>query len=279
MKKALIIPNSAKAGAEALTASVIDKLKSLGIDAEVNFSFWKEKNAEPDLDFSCDADVIIVIGGDGSVLDAAKYSYAHDIPILCINLGKIGYLSELEPTTLDTLDAFVTGEYFVNEKMMLEVSYSGDGNVKKYAVNDVVISHETFLGIANINLEDAVGNSINYRADGLIVATPQGSTAYSLSAGGPVLAHDVESIIVTPVCAHSFFNRSVLFNSAEKIKVKNLNNDVLKVSTDGRLSFELASGEFVSIKKAKTGLKTVSFSKNSMFSNLFRKMRILEESN
>ena len=220
MKKALIIPNSAKAGAESLTASVIDKLKSLCIDAEVNFSFWKEKNAEPDLDFSCDADVIIVIGGDGSVLDAAKYSYAHDIPILCINLGKMGYLSELEPTTLDTLDAFVTGEYFVNEKMMLEVSYSGDGNVKKYAVNDVVISHETFLGIANINLEDAVGNSINYRADGLIVATPQGSTAYSLSAGGPVLAHDVESIIVTPVCAHSFFNRSVLFNSAEKIKVK-----------------------------------------------------------
>lgn len=279
MKKALIIPNIVKSGADTLTASVVAKLTDIGILSEVKGDFWRDKDAEPNLDFSTDADVIIVIGGDGSVLDAAKYSYEHGIPIFCINLGKVGYLSEVEPTALDTLDALVSGEYFIDEKLLLEVTYSNNPGVKQYAVNDVVISHDSFLGIANIHLEDATGNAISYRADGLIIATPQGSTAYSLSAGGPVVAHNVESIIVTPVCAHSFFNRSVLFNSSDEIKVKNLNNDILKVSTDGRLSFELAPEEFVSIKKASVGLKTVSFSKNSMFSNLFKKMRILEENN
>ena len=279
MKKALIIPNSAKEGAETLTASVAEKLESIGIASCIKRDFWNSDGMEPNLDFSTDADVVIIIGGDGSVLDVAKYSYEHKIPMFGVNLGKVGYLSEVEPGALDMLDALVSGGYAIDEKMLLEVTYSNDDKIKYYAVNDVVISHDSFLGIANIHLEDITGNSISYRADGLIVATPQGSTAYSLSAGGPVVAHNVESIIVTPVCAHSFFNRSVLFNSSDEIKVKNLNNDMLKVSTDGRLCFELSPGEFVSVKKAKFGLKMVSFSENSMFSNLFKKMRILEENN
>ena len=278
MKKAVIITNSTKDAGLSVTSAVACKLKSLGISAEIKSDF-SPFDEETD-DFFIGADVIIVVGGDGSVLDAAKYSYKHAIPILCVNLGKVGYLSEIEPDALDALDALVTGEYYQDEKMMLEVTYSKAGRaVSRYAVNDVVISHDSFLGIANIHLEDIAGNSIKYRADGLIVATPQGSTAYSLSAGGPVVAHDVESIIVTPVCAHSFFNRSVIFNSHDAITVKNINDDLLKVSTDGRLSFELAPGESVTVKRAEIGLRMISFSKNSMFSNLFKKMKMLEDKN
>ncbi len=280
MKKAVIIANSTKDAELSVTSAVADKLERLGITVRIKTDFLAGDAALDSEDFPNDADVIIVVGGDGSVLDAAKYSYQHGIPILCVNLGKVGYLSEVEPDSLDTLDSLVTGDYSIDEKMMLEVCYDGaGGRISRYAVNDVVISHDSFLGIANIRLEDSAGNSIKYRADGLIVATPQGSTAYSLSAGGPVVAHDVESIIVTPVCAHSFFNRSVLFNSADVLRVENVNNDVLKVSADGRLSFELAPGECATVRRADMKLHTVSFSKNSMFSNLFKKMRMLEDKN
>ena len=280
MKKAVIIPNNTKDVELRVTGAVVQKLESLGISVHIKSDFTVDEASSASENFPIDADVIIVVGGDGSVLDAAKYSYQYCIPILCVNLGKVGYLSEIEPDSLDTLDALITGDYFLDEKMMLEVSYVGcGGNISRYAVNDIVVSHDTYLGIANIYLEDSAGNSINYRADGLIVATPLGSTAYSLSAGGPVVAHDVESIIVTPVCAHSFFNRSVLFNSADEIKLKNVNNDILKVSADGRLSFELAPGESATVKRAKSGLRMISFSKNSRFSNLFKKMRMLEDKN
>ena len=180
------------------------------------------------------------------------------------------------------LSRLSTGKYGIKEKMLLSVSKLGCESevfTNKYALNDIVISQHTELGVAKIKISDSLGNTVKYRADGVLFSTPQGSTSYSLSAGGPVVAHDVDTLIMTPICPHSFFNRSVLFNSNEVITVENLGKDALAVSVDGRCLDVLGEGESCAIKKACKKIKILTFSKNSMFANLFKKMGVLEELN
>ena len=276
MKKALIIPNPKKDPDLKVTYKVRDKLVSLGIESEIEENFV-EKSSPSEESIGDGFDFLVVVGGDGTVIDAAWYAIDKDIPLLGVNLGRVGYLSEVEPNSLDQLDFIAEGKFSVSERMLLSIDSEFCINRHRYAVNDIVISHESYLGIADIRLEDSVGNSIKYRSDGLILSTPQGSTAYSLSAGGPVVAHDVDSIIATPVCAHSFFNRSVVFNSREHIRITNISSDPLNISVDGRYTGSLPPGKSCSIAQAEKRLKMINLSKNSMFSNLFKKMKMLED--
>ncbi|MBQ8372090.1 MAG: NAD(+)/NADH kinase [Clostridia bacterium] len=275
MKKAVIIPNANKDAGLAVSSAVVSRLLAGGITPYVKAGIVLDGAVEYEV-FPDDCDLIIVIGGDGSVIDASELSIENDVPILGVNLGKVGYLSEVEPSELDSLDKLLSGEYEISEKMLLEVVGAED-NRHKYAVNDIVFSHSNYLGIAEFGLSDSIGNQINYRADGVIFSTPQGSTAYSLSAGGPVVAHDVDGILVTPVCPHSFFNRSVMFNSGEVITVCNYSDDTLNISIDGRLGITIEKDGVCSVKRSEKSLKMLTFSKNSMFSNLFRKMKIMED--
>ena len=119
--------------------------------------------------------MVISVGGDGSILDASVTALLWDIPLLGVNLGKVGYLSEVEPDNLDILARLFSGEYTVEEKMLLTVAAVRDGaaeRAERLAVNDVIISHDTFLGIADFTLENSVGDCVKYRADGLILSTP-----------------------------------------------------------------------------------------------------------
>ena len=277
MKKAVIITNSIKDTDYAVTRRVAERLLSNGIlplvavgasDMPSGVSTYKE--------LPTDADFLIVVGGDGSVIDASPHAVECGIPLLAVNLGKVGYLAAVEPDELELLDRLGTGEYDIDERMLLTVSKDGE-EYPALAVNDVVISHESYLGISRIRVSDGHGNTIGYRADGVILATPQGSTAYSLSSGGPIVAHGVESILLTPVCPHSFFNRSVIFDAGEQLTVTNHGTNRLNISIDGRHCDSLITGESCTVRAAGKRLKTVSFSENSMFRNLFKKMRILED--
>lgn len=282
MKTAVLIPNTKNDKDLSVTARVAKKLNSIGITGYIDSSIEGAPDELIKYDFfPNNADVLIVIGGDGSVIDASAYAIDNDIPLIGINLGKVGYLSEVEPDNIDLLDKLVEGEYAVNERILLTVALPESGAnrdaLSRLAVNDIVISHDSYLGIADFRLQDSLGNTIKYRADGVIISTPQGSTAYSLSAGGPVIAHDVEGILVTPVCPHSFFNRSVLFNACETLKITNIGEPSLNISIDGRLALTLERGNYCTVRTAKKRMKMLSFSNNSMFSNLFRKMRIMED--
>ena len=284
MKKIVVIPNSIKDKEYKVTALACDKLISLGLKVSLSEKYRSicTHSVEYYDSFPTDADLIIVVGGDGSIIDATKYSVRYSVPILGINLGKVGYLSEVEPQDLSPLDSLVTGEYAIEERMLIEALVIGDSKDTMerqdiFAVNDVVISHDTYLGLADIKLEDSFGNAIKYRADGVILSTPLGSTAYSLSAGGPIVAHNVDSILVTPVCAHSFFNRSVLFSADELIKVTNIGNGTLNVSIDGRHFAVIDEGGECLIKRSCKRIKMLTFSNNRMFSNLFKKMKMLED--
>ncbi len=282
MKNIAIIPNPTKDLGLAVTKSLADKLISLGAVVYIEEKYaldFKDKAVLYSTIPSC-VELIIVVGGDGSMLDASVTAIEKNIPLLGVNLGKVGYLSEVEPYNLDILSGLFTGEYTVEEKMLLSLTHiSGDRCEvsERLAVNDIIASHDTYLGIADFILENSAGDSVKYRADGLILSTPAGSTAYSLSAGGPIVSHDIDSIVATPICPHSFFNRSIIFKASEEIKLKNTSKNPLNVSIDGRCFKSVQSGEECIIKTADKKLKVLTFSKNNMFSTLFKKMRILED--
>ncbi len=276
MKKALIIPNPKKDPGLTVTYKVKEKLFSLGVDSYIEEHFIEKSTENYKIDRDS-FDFLVVVGGDGTLIDAARYAIVRDIPIIGVNLGRVGYLSEIEPEAIDQLESLANGTASVSERMLLSIESPFCDEAHRYAVNDIVISHESYLGIASIRLEDSAGNSIKYRSDGLILSTPQGSTAYSLSAGGPIVAHDLDSVIATPVCAHSFFNRSVIFNAGEHIKVTNISNDPLNVSVDGRFVGSLPPGESCTVSRADKRMKMFTLLKNSMFSNLFNKMKMLED--
>ena len=279
MKKIVIIPNTVKDKNFAITDKVVAKLISLDFAVYVSNDLGYNNGTVCTYDdIPCDVDLIIVVGGDGSVIDASEVAIRGDIPILGINLGKVGYLTEVEVDNLDVLDNLATGDYSITEKMLLSVEVEGaDSPCERYAVNDITISRDSFVHIADVGVEDSIGNVLKLRADGLILATPQGSTAYSFSSGGPILAHDVASILLTPVSPHSFFNRSVIFNSSEIIKITNFGTSALNVFVDGRCVFDLLPGNSCRVNKAEKSFKVLTFTRNSMFSSLFRKMRVLGE--
>ena len=279
MKRIVIIPNTAKDKDFSVTDKVVAKLLTLGATVYVSNTVGYNNSAVCAYGHMPDGvDLIIVVGGDGSVIDASESAIENNIPILGVNLGKVGYLTEVEVDNLDVLDSLSTGDYSITEKMLLSVDLDGnDAPCERYAVNDITISRDSFVHIADIGVEDSIGNVLKLRADGLILATPQGSTAYSFSSGGPILAHDVASILLTPVSPHSFFNRSVIFNSSEIIKITNFGSSSLNVFVDGRCVFDLLPGKSCRVNKAGKTFKVLTFTKNSMFSSLFRKMRVLGE--
>ena len=282
MKNIAIIPNLSKNMADGVVSCLIDKLYDLGFklySASKYAKGFKDKVEAYD-QFPDDMDLIIVVGGDGSVLDASVDAIAADVPLIGVNLGKVGYLSEVEPDNLDVFSRLTEGSYTIEERMLLSVALKksdGVSSVTRYAVNDVVISHDSYLGIADFKIENSRGESVKYRADGIILATPTGSTAYSLSAGGPVVSPDVDMILATPVCPHSFFNRSILFNAKEEISVTNNGSPELNVSIDGRRIATLSCGEVCTVSVAEKRLRILTFSKDNMFSTLFKKMRIMED--
>ena len=282
MKNILIVPNKNKDVGLKVSEKVAKLLSanSANVYVEEKYTTTLSNYAEAVSTVPEAIDLIIVIGGDGSVLDASVYAVEKKIPILGVNLGKLGYLAELDVDNVEMQSRLFTGEYTIEDKMLLEVSRVSNGKIhtsERLAVNDIIISHDTFLGIADFRLEKSDGECVRYRADGMIFSTPVGSTAYSLSAGGPIVAHGINSILVTPIAPHSFFNRSIIFSPSDKLKIKNNEDTELKISVDGRFFAAINSGEECVVTSSSKTLKMLSFNQNNNFSTLFKKMRILED--
>ena len=281
MKSIVIIPNILKDTDLAVSSRVSEYLVSCGATVYVDEKLGSDLggSAKAYSTIPADAELIVVIGVDGSIIDDSVPEIEHDLPVLGINLGNLGYLAELEPDDISQLKRLFSGEYKVEEKMLLSVAVVRDGKTvlsPRLALNDVIISHESYLGLAELALTDSNGSTVKYRADGLIISTPVGSTAYSLSAGGPILSHDIDSILATPICPHSFFNRSIIFNPSEQLTLCNHGTDTLNITVDGRLFAELAKGESCVVKAADKRFRMLTFSHGNMFSTLFGKMKRFE---
>lgn len=221
-------------------------------------------------------DVVISIGGDGTLIHAAKkYAMPFDKPILGINTGRLGFLTRMEQNELDFLKRLFDGNFKIENRMMLELRYLKlDGQSKVYtALNDVVLSRGSLSRIIDLTI-DCDGKPVNsYRADGLIFSTPTGSTAYSLSAGGPVVEPSVECIVMSPICPHSLFSRTIVYAADRTITVGTLfeHTNRAYVTIDGVEGFPIQPGDRVSIRKSDHYAKLICFDQ-SFFEILSKKM-------
>lgn len=223
------------------------------------------------------ADMIIVLGGDGTIMESARKAALRGTPVLGINLGRVGYLAELEMNELHLLDAVMEGKYRLDERAMLnaEIVSGGGQKVKQvgYALNDAVISNGFVSRIIDLQLSEGGTFINNYRADGLIIATPTGSTAYSMSAGGPVADPRISCFCVTPVCPHMLSARPILFPDDAVLEVKHVckREKVLYLTLDGKLNYELMRNDVVRITKSELTASIIRAKDRSFYDKLRQK--------
>ena len=227
------------------------------------------------------ADLCIVLGGDGSILDAVRRTAGYDIPIFGINLGRIGYMAEVEPGETEYLDRLFSGEYMLDERMMLEVTHEREGKIiqKSFALNDAVVSKGSVSKVVEIELYREQKKITRYRADGIIFATPTGSTAYSMSAGGPIIDPHIECICVTPVCPHSLGQRPLIFPKHAILCAKNISSreKELYLTLDGNVNFALAYGDTVQIKSAPYKARHIRVKDFNFYDTVVQKIKNMGE--
>lgn len=224
-------------------------------------------------DIYATCELVVVLGGDGFILDAARRAAPVGLPILGVNLGRVGYMTELETDELSLLDKYFSGEYRIDERAMLEISVISSNGGKKFssfALNDVVIANGSTARIVDLLLMEDGETISSYRADGLIVATPTGSTAYSLSAGGPIVDPKLSCFCVTPVCPHSLGARPLVFPDTAKLQVKNIcsREKVLHITVDGKATFDMFYGDVVEITKSEMKTRLVRIKSGGFYSKI-----------
>lgn len=225
-----------------------------------------------------EADLVIALGGDGTILDCAKKMAIRGKPILGINLGHLGYMAELEMHELSALDKIIEGDYALDERAMMDIQVldkNGNSKYQSYALNDAVISNDGVSKIINLELYAEDNLVTSYRADGLIVSTPTGSTAYSMSAGGSIADPKVKCMLVTPICPHSFIARQLIFSDETPLKIKNVSvrEKSLMLTLDGKSNCELFRDDQVKISKSELTVKLVRLKDCSFYGILSQKMK------
>ena len=220
-----------------------------------------------------EAELVIVLGGDGAVLDTARRVASTGTPILGINMGRVGYMSELEMDELQMLSRVFEGKYKIDERAMLEaevISGKGMRKFSEFALNEATVTNGNAARIVDLQLSDGDELVYTYRADGLVIATPTGSTAYSLSAGGPIVDPKLACLCVTPICPHTFSARPLVFPDTADLRVKNIcvRERVLKLTLDGRAAYDLYYGDQVAIRRSPLTVKLVRVKEESFYSKI-----------
>ena len=220
-----------------------------------------------------DSELVVVLGGDGAMLDASRRTAPVGIPILGINMGRVGYMTELEMDELDLLDRVFEGRYTIDERTLLQAQVraaSGQSKFCSYALNEAAITNGSAARIVDLQLSDGDELIYTYRADGLVVATPTGSTAYSLSAGGPIVDPKLSCFCVTPICSHSLLARPLVFPDTAELRIKNICNreKVLHLTMDGRTTVDLYFGDTVYITRSEMTVRLLRIKEESFYSKI-----------
>lgn len=222
-------------------------------------------------------DAVIVLGGDGTLLESARRSAPFGTPVMGINLGHLGYMAELEVGELNELERIVSGDYRIEERSMLNIELvTPDKQIRKseYALNDAVLSNGSISRVVDLELYEGGIHIANYRSDGMIISTPTGSTAYSLSAGGAIVDPRLSCFCVTPICPHSLYARPMIFPDSASLEVKNVcqREKTLFLTVDGRANYELTIGETVRITRSPLITRFVRLKNGSFYDRLRQKM-------
>lgn len=221
-------------------------------------------------------DIAITVGGDGTIIHAAKYAARFDKPLIGVNVGRLGFAADIEIDGISELTRILDGDYSVEERVLFDVEVIKNGVSKNYlAVNDAVIARGQLSKIIDLRVTLDDEEIAKYRADGLLFSTPTGSTAYSLSAGGPIIAPQLDCILMTPVCPHSLFSRSVIFegNSVLTVSVKIPSECCCVLTIDGEKNIDILAEDIVKIRKSDLKLKFVSINKRNFYRKLNEKLK------
>ena len=212
-------------------------------------------------EISQQADLLIVLGGDGTLLSVARAAHPHNIPILAVNLGSLGFLAEISIDELyPTLENILAGKFEIENRMLLNACIWRNGEkVEDHNVlNDVVINKGAVARVISLQVLVNGQYMTSYRADGLIIATPTGSTAYSLSAGGPIIHPSMHTLVLSPICPFTLTNRSILIPDQSIIQVKlAAEYDDVRVTLDGQEGYDMRAGDILEIKKTKTSFQLI----------------------
>jgi NAD+ kinase len=223
------------------------------------------------------ADLLIVLGGDGTLLSAARTSAGHGVPILAVNLGSMGFLTTVSQDEMySDLEEIFQGRHTISERVMLEAEIvrGGASAWQQIALNDAVLNKAALARIMDVDLRVDGEMVTTYKADGLILSTPTGSTAYSLAAGGPIVYPSVESFVITPICPHTLTNRPLVIPDSATIEVNfRAEDDAVFLTLDGQIGVELAGGDSVRMRKAAKKLLLVRPARKSYYEILRSKLK------
>lgn len=284
MKKFCIISNQDKDNGLKVAGFVAEEIEKRGGEARLlstNEAAKAKGEGFTDLSgITGDTEGIIIIGGDGTMIQAARELVRFNLPIIGIDLGTLGYLAEVEPDDIeDALDRLFSGEYQIEERILLEGTVITDGkeSYKGHALNDIVLGRSGFSRIVTVKVcanDQLLGS---YRGDGVIIATPTGSTAYNLSAGGPILLPNAGAFAITPICPHSLDMRSVVVSDSDEINItvmqsKKSQKEEVVVSFDGNNGLLLTTGDTVCIRRAKDTTKLIKLDEGGFINNLREKI-------
>lgn len=222
------------------------------------------------------ADMLICFGGDGTILHAAKDANAYHVPVLGVNLGSVGFMAELEQSELSMLSRLAAGKYTIEDRMMLDVAIRREGKIiySDLALNDAAVTKGAVARVVDLEVYGDKVLISSFSADGVLISTPTGSTAYSMSAGGPIVEPTAENIIVTPICPHALSARSFVLSRGRTVSVKlgRMMRKTTYLSVDGGKAFRLNSGDIVEIKESKSKTRLVRVTGRTFYEILNQKL-------
>ena len=280
MNKILLITNRYKDIELYTTKRVLEYLAAKGVECRNILVDRRTGSIDPLL--LSETEGAVILGGDGTIMQFAHELSKADIPILGINMGHMGYLAEADGRNAEAaLERVLAGEYHILERMMIEGEVKRDGKViyQQTALNDVVITRSGRLQVLNFNIY-INGNLLkNYNADGMILSTPTGSTAYNLSAGGPIADPKAEILIFTPISPHTLMNRSLVLKATDYVEIEILathedeTEELMEADFDGKEALKLSKGDRVSVTRSDKHVKMICLNEVSFMETLHRKMK------
>ena len=223
-----------------------------------------------------DADVLVCFGGDGTILHAAHEANARNIPVLGVNLGSIGFMAELEHGELSLLARLATGKFGIERRMMLDVCVRREGRVvfSEQALNDAVVTKGAVARVLDLEVTgDRVAIS-SFAGDGVVVATPTGSTAYSMAAGGPIVEPTAANIIIAPICAHSLHAKPFVLDAGRSVGVRLVpgSKKTAYLSVDGGRAFRVVPGDWVECRRSRQATQMVKLTGRSFSERINQKL-------
>ena len=287
MKRVILTPNPYRDKNFQTVREAMRTLEECGMETRLCLPFEVDRSFElpRDLHFSKldrelpKADLVICFGGDGTILHMAKMATRRDIPILGINIGTMGFMAELESTEMDKLRQLVTGEYTLDSRMMLDVTVTRDRSIifHDISLNDVVITKGAVARIVHLSVHCDQVQAMEVSGDGVIVATPTGSTAYSLSAGGPLVEPEAHNILITPICAHDVGHRCIVASPNRVVTVQMARNARRNayLSVDGGKAIRLNMGDVATVCKSEKETKLVRLKNRSFYDVVNTKFKIM----